>query len=152
MVFLRKQGQEEESAGQDSQGCAQATRTRVFVRPFEGLLPGFVSERMQDPEGAAEKASASLKTESKMFFFCPQRHEGQCHEERAWERILKSESWRPDGAVLSMGTVLLASTSGSLDGDLQWRGASHEKLQLGSVPAVPAGREKLWTWEAEKRE
>lgn len=41
----------------------------MFVRPFEGLLPGLGSERMQDPEGAAEKASASLKTESTMFSF-----------------------------------------------------------------------------------
>lgn len=54
--------------------------------------------------------------------------------------------------MLSTGTVLPASTSGSLNGDLQWRGASHEKLHLGSVSAVSEGRGKLWTWEAEKRE
>lgn len=44
----------------------------MFVWPLEGLLPALVSERMQDPEGAAEKSAASLKTESKMFSFCPQ--------------------------------------------------------------------------------
>lgn len=95
MVFRGKQGHAEESAGQDSQACAQASRTRVFVRPLEGLLLGLVLERMQDPEGAAEKSSASLKTESKMFSFCPQGHKCRCPEEHAWERILKNEWWRP---------------------------------------------------------
>lgn len=92
----------------------------MFVQPLEELLPGSVSERMRDPEGAAEKSSASLKTESKMFSFCPQGHECRCPEERAWERTLKSKQWRPGGAILSIGTALPGGTGGSLNGDLRW--------------------------------
>ena len=124
----------------------------MFVRPLEGLLPGLVSERMQDPEGAVEKSSASLKTESKMFSFCPWGHKCRCPEKCAWERILKSERWRPGRAMLSTGTALPGGTSGSLRGDLQGSGDPSEKPGLGRACAVPAGRGKLWLWETEKRE
>lgn len=151
MVFRGKQGQEEESTGQDSQACAQATRTRVFVLPLEGLLLGLVLERMQDPEGAAEKSAASLKIESKMFCFCPWGQKCRCPEERAWERILKSEWWKPDGAMLSIGMALPGGTSGSSE-ICDGAGDPNENSGLGRGCAVPVERGKLQPWEIQKRE
>lgn len=123
----------------------------VFL-PLEGLLPGPVSERMQDPEGAAEKSSASLKTESKMFSFCPLGHECRCPEERAWERILKSEWWRPGGALRSVGTALPGGTGGSLNGGRRWSGASQWEAGVGKSPCCPRWkREALATGDRGER-